>query len=183
MSDNETPNFEPISDEERTKLQVQSNSVYGTLADDESIALSGYTRKKYLDVNSALWDGSYAKKPKILSLVKSIDGAIAKFEVKDRITVFRGTDAGHYNGLEVGDAAVHKSFMSTSVDRGVAEEFSDNADSPAILEINVPRGTRGMYLGSNSEAALNEAEFLLGRGTLLKLAGRDGNTLKMEVIK
>jgi hypothetical protein len=179
------PRFEPITDAERDNLQRQSDTAYAKLTDGERKALDEYTKKMFEHINGYLNTGSFTD-PKIPDYVKNIDSAMAKFELEDSITVFKGTKAAWYDGWEMGRAEPINLYLSTSVSKDVAQKYCDKvrrySDDPIMLEINVPKGTRGIYIGSNTKARENELEFLIWHGLKYRVIERDGNTLRMEAV-
>ena len=76
------------------------------------------------------------------------------------IRVWRGLlDSDFLGNLEPGSIFVNKSFMSTTADPEVTDEFYSNVGdlfgntgrSPALLRINVPRGTLAMLMPDSDE--------------------------------
>jgi hypothetical protein len=177
--------FQPVTEAEKEGLQRQSDEVYESLTHDEREGLNEYTKKKFEQINVYLNTGNAAD-PEILDYVKNLDSAMAKFELKDRITVFKGTNAAWYEGWEAGRIEPINLYLSTSVSRNIARKYFDkirrDGDDPIILEINVPKGTRGIYIGNNTKARENELEFLTGHRLKYRVVERDGDTLKMEVV-
>jgi hypothetical protein len=177
--------LQPAAEAERDGLQRLSDEAYARLTPYERAALDEYTKKKFKQINEYLSTGN-STDPEIPDYVKNIDSAMAKFELDDGITVFKGTKAAWYDGWEAGRVEPIKMYLSTSVSRDVAQKYYDKirhaGDDAIILEIIVPKGTRGIYIGSNTDARENEFEFLAGHGLKYRVIERDGNTIKMEVV-
>jgi hypothetical protein len=177
--------FQPVTEAEKEELQRQSDEVYERLTLGERKALDEYTKKNFKPINEYLNIGNTTV-PEMPDYIKHIDSAMAKFELKDRITVFKGTKTAWYDGWEAGRVESIKMYLSTSVSRDVAQKYSDNVrregNESIMLEINMPKGTRGIYIGSNTDAREDELEFLAGHGLKYRVVERNGNTLKMEVI-
>jgi hypothetical protein len=99
---------------------------------------------------------------------------------------FRGDEAKYYEGWNIGDIKQLKAYTSTSVSSDVAQAFKDEVQGSGrasiMLEINVPKGTRGLYIGDNTGYDEKEAELLLGRGLYFKVVGRKGDILKLEAV-
>jgi len=197
------PKFEPLTKDEVAKLQQQSNDVYSnklTKGSDprfaEKNALDGYTNGTYDAVNSLLYGVSEEpewRQELLLADIKLIDSAMDKWEQKDNIIVYRGARAKRYEGWAVGDERTIPAFVSTSVSKREAQRFCKYAekegDTPIMIEIYVPKGARGIYIGENSAYPdqknaefLKEGEFLLGRGSKYRVIERNDNLLKLEVI-
>jgi len=51
-----------------------------------------------------------------------------------------------------------------------------------MIEVRVPKDTRGIYLGEKTVAPRNEFEFLLGRGLNYRVVERQGNSMVLEVV-
>jgi len=197
------PKFEPLSKEEVAKLQQQSDDVYRNSLTkgvdprfSEKNALDGYTDGTYNAVNSLLYgvsEESEWRQVLIRNDIKLIDSAMDKWWQEDNITVYRGARAKHYEGWVVGDERTVPAFVSTSVSKREAQRFCKYAekdgDTPIMVEIYVPKGARGIYIGENSmypdqKSAdfTKEGEFLLGRGSKYRVIERNDNLLRLEVI-
>lgn len=132
-------------------------------------AVSSYTSNGYIDINRRLrglrlGDGtdSYAwlVDEQIANLRKAMDifGGL-----KEDVVLYRGTthkwiskkklDEGDLGKL-VGTVISDKGFLSTSVVRKVADGFvrhnQTTSDPGYIIEYRVPKGTKGLYVGSLS---------------------------------
>lgn len=84
---------------------------------------------------------------------------------------FKGTDTSSLpKDLKVGDVFTDHGFNSSTTDEAVAGEFAtDRANKSksdrAIVEIHVPKGSKGLYLGDSSVGMYNEKEFLQHKAT------------------
>jgi hypothetical protein len=113
-----------------------------------------------------------------------ITAALAKARTPDNIVAYRGTSKmmlGELRKLPVerleGRIIEDKAFMSTSLIEG------EIYDSNLILQMNIPKGTQGAYLGGLSFIK-DEYEFLLNRGYQLFIKRVINDTsyfLKLEV--
>lgn len=67
--------------------------------------------------------------------------------------------------LAVGDVLTEKAFLSTTVDRQLAEKFvtSDGSRSGIVLRLETPKGTRAL------QGRSDEVELILARGTKFKV--------------
>jgi hypothetical protein len=174
-----------VTGTEKDWLQLQSDEAYGRLTLSEFNAIGEYTKKKFKHINEYFNTGNAAD-PEIPSYVKHIDSAMAKFELENTITVFKGTKAAWYDGWETGRIEPIKPYLSTSVSKDVARKYYDRmrrvGDDAIILEISVPKGTRGIYIGNNTKAQENEFEFLTTHGLKYRVVERNNDTIKMEVV-
>jgi len=187
--------FEPLSREDIAKLQQQSDDVYRNkltkgVRFSEKEALDGYTNGTYDSANLLLYGES--KEPEwkqefIRMDIGLIDSAMDKWEQKDNITVYRGARAKHYKDWAAGDVRTIPAFVSTSVLENQAQRFCKYAlkdgDTPIMVEIIVPKGARGIYIGDNTAWSVRkEGEFLLKRDSKYKVIERNDNILRLEVV-
>jgi len=179
-------NYEVVDMKGMDRFQRQSDEAYAKFTETERSATDGYTQADYAVINEALFDGTWVKKSDIADSVHDIDSAIVKFQLKDDVVAYRGTASEYFVGWNVGSVKSYDAYMSTSFSKGVAQEFADNRAAGGrdsmIIEIEVPRGTRGLYIGSNSDVGVDEAEFLLGRGQNFRVKERTNNFMKLEVV-
>lgn len=137
-------------------------------------AVVKYTGSAFTSINGHLRKGTLGTNQYYGEIVKNMDAALAKSELKQPITVMRGSSAsllGGYNTVEdiqkyvVGQTVKDLGYTSTSAD-------SQAAFGGAITyKINIPAGKgKGMYVAPISKYK-DEGEFLLPRGTSFKVSG------------
>jgi hypothetical protein len=191
------PEYRPLGGAEIAELQLLSDEVYAKLraANPQAIrALDGYTNaktEKHALINGVLRGGSGVsgtdRREVMDEYVPYIDSAMKEFKVPFGATLYCGTNAKHYKHWDVGSVRVKKEYLSTSVEKKVADMFlrskENDGKEPLMLEIFVPAGTRGIYIGTNTASEKNENEFLLGRGLEYKVVGRPGDILRLEVLR
>lgn len=176
-------------------LEKDHDAVYNSLTDAEKDALRRYSEEdeigNYVDLNDiAVKDahqtylkniGAATKSPRDTpenrATMAALDSAISKGTVGQDITAYRGISKGVYEELRIsgslreGKTTAHARYMSTTLDKGVATEFSrDYAPSGPtyLMKVAVPKGSKGLFVGKNS-AMGHEKELLLPRGTKLKV--------------
>lgn len=146
-------------------------------------AVMGYAGDDFIEINEALrfgdMDRATAKK------IKDMDHAFKRGGIglgRD-ITVFRGVDEEHDNleqFTQVGAEFVDDGFMSTSIKRDVARNFSGNEG--IVLEMTVRKGHKIIASPRDSP----EAELILNRGTRMRvtkvLQVGDQRVVQMEVL-
>jgi len=181
-------NYKPVVGKDLSVFQAQSDDVFGKLSDDQRGSVTGYTKAEYLNVNERLRDGTWEKHKYTAESVRDIDAAMDRFDLKDDVMAFRGDAARYYSDWKVGDVKEYNAYMSTSFSKDVAQEFADNVrGKPIIVEVNMPRGTRGIYIGTNSgmfaDNSIDEAEFLIGRGQKFKVIERTKDVLRLEAVR
>jgi len=181
--------FDIITEAQRVELQQRSDGFYkNKLTEREIDSLKDYTVTGFNPLNAYLWDDTWEESDEMRMLVDNIDSAIAKVEpLKHNLTLFRADKAEHYAHIKVGGVFTYKAYMSTSTSHIVEEKFNkialDSHKTPINLEINVPKGMRGLYIGSNTGNLEDENELLLARGLSLRLLARKSGILKLEVVK
>lgn len=141
---------------ENVKLSMEDYSRDGNLVND------------YLKNHDGKWNSDLEKKYGInetqyKNMVKNLDNAQVKL-VEDS-TLFRGFK-DNVNDFYLGQPIDHSGFASTSFDRGVAKFHA--TEKGTILQIDAPKGTKGVYIRQNS-LRREEVEFLLHRGSVLEV--------------
>lgn len=152
----------------------------GGLSEQHEAAVQAYTGTEYMAVNDHL--RGFGDDEEAARLVKHLDAAIKKAPpAPDDLVVYRGVarlDDAELD-FKVGQTFTDKAYMSTSMNRDVAQGFLDG-DKTALLEIKVPKGTRGAYVDMVSDHD-NEQEFLLPRATKLKIVAIKGKGSKAVI--
>jgi hypothetical protein len=106
--------------------------------------------------------------------VPHLDSAIAKGELKEGTTLYRGFSGASRFGFKPGAGAVGHEFRdngyhSTSMSAHVSSQFATGSDS-ALLRIRAPKGTKAAHVGTLGDKE-SEHEVLLPRGTGYKVVG------------
>jgi hypothetical protein len=84
------------------------------------------------------------------------------------MTVYRGASGKRYESLRVGDTFTDSGFVSTALDRKVAEH-SFAGEGRTLLTIHAPQGTHAIHIGG-----LGESEVLLDRGQTFRVIADHG---------
>lgn len=177
-------------DGEERGLKARKSSKHAkwqnNLSKDEKDSICDYTGGGFYDINQYLrkagdWKAINAEKEEFL--IKNIDSAISRYELKDNIIVQRGVMEDALDGLiaQYGDDSsnligkiYHDSgYMSTTVLHGNSVATA----KPVVFEIEVPSGKgHGAYVnqlaGQYQDA---EYEFLIKRGSKFEITGIDEN--------
>lgn len=171
--------YKNITDGQIEGWQKQSDSI---LSGDKNMksAITDYTGEGYRKINRFLAGRISDYNKDSGGVIDIINSAIDKFKLKDDIIVYRGVERKHYSGLKVGDTFDSNIFFSASCDKSIAEDFAINREDGVMLNIRVPKGTPGMYIGSNSDAG-NELEFLLSNKIKYKTKKITKNEITIEV--
>lgn len=147
-----------------------------SLTDQEHEALIQYSNGEegtFESINNYLWSGGenyYADD------IKALDKAVSKFNLKEDIVVYRGTEGADFD-LSKGSIITQKGFTSTSTSFDSAESYvtsveSDWMEQPTVLKITVPKGKgRAAYIANTATFVPEESEVLLKRNSRLKITG------------
>lgn len=165
------------------KLQKNSDTVYNKFTDKELKSLKSYTQGGYQQINDYLVGDEYYQRGED---VKNINSAIRKFKLDKDLITFRGTKAKYFKGVSEGDVISGKVFYSTSLDKDQAmafyNEIKDYYEEEAkFLEIHVPKGSKALYIGANTNYEVNEKELLLSNKLKYKVKKIDGDQMVLEV--
>jgi hypothetical protein len=147
---------------------------WDSLNPDEQRALRMYQDMTHGSINHYLREGT-AHQPyteaQLQGMIKDLDRALARGRLGRDVTVYRGVYSARVvygttpEGL-VGRTIHDKGFHSTSLSRKIAQEdFAGRHPEAVTFRIQVPKGSKGGYLGSlGSRDMVHEREFLLPRG-------------------
>lgn len=188
INDKVEKDYRSLSEKDISRLQEISNEVYSSFSAEEKVALSEYTQGGYLDINSDLANGidNYYE--------KYINNAIDKFQMDQDIITYRGTKEKYYQDYKVGDIFEGKVLYSTSVNYEQAKAFADDitmyddyGNKGVVLEIRVPKKTRCLYIGENTNYApggivSNEYELLLSNRNQYKVIEFENDKIVLEVV-
>ena len=118
-------------------FQYEDTRFTQDLSDKEEEALSTYVSIKYREINKQMREGNLSDENK--KTVDTILGAIKKNKTKEEIMVYRGIE-GKF------DESKSKGFVSTSVDKKVAQQFSGRKKGE-VEKITIPKETPAIYMG------------------------------------
>lgn len=172
------------------KKKSQYSQWVKNLSDETKDVIDNYSTDEYDDINRywrKIGDWENINKDKVLYQTEKLDNAIASFELKDNLKVYRGVDLGTIANMfpdaeELTDLQgkiySDKAFSSTSPISDVAKRFVEqNGQDGIMLELDIPSGTgKGAYLDALSAfgesivgSAQAEYEFLLKRGAKFEI--------------
>lgn len=147
--------FNPNEEETINRYTNYSSNINNTLLD--------YHDKKY--------------NPKQLEKVVHLDKILSSYDTPEDIIGYTGINGKHQSYLKhlsrkcTGDSflALHPAYLSTSLNRDMAETFADRTEHDAsnfyvhLLKIKIPKGSSGVYADHISSRE-GEKEFILPRG-------------------
>jgi hypothetical protein len=136
------------------------------LSESELNALTKYTGDDYKVINDYL-RGLADAPAEIKDTIKKIQEGLDKAYLPENMTIYRGTsptELGDLQGLLpkdlVGQTFTQPSFLSTTIDKTIAEDFSKGL----IMIIHAPEGAKALDISSISSFR-TEAEILFQSGT------------------
>lgn len=68
------------------------------------------------------------------------------------------------------------------VEYETAKRHYAHVDCPGLLEVRIPEGTSGIYVGDNTDFKIPQDEFVLARGTSYRVVDRAEGKIVVEVI-
>lgn len=183
---NEIKDIKHISDKEYK--QYSQNDINGYSANNYYY-LRDYAKEGYIDLNKYLCNKEnnkvefYPEKIEMLELKdKEISKVLDNRELPEDLKLYRGINSPRFifgndwkdKSIEdlqnefIGKIIYSDGYSSTSIDRSVAESFSNNWGG-SIMEINAPKGANGMFMGELS--SFDEKEVLLHKGSGYRING------------
>lgn len=154
----------------------------------EKEAMLLYTYKSE-DINRKLWGSNHIKEiyyQNVDDIIKNLDSVMEKSVIEENIIVYRGTNRKYFENLKVGEVFEIKSYFNTSLDSYWGKIFNtkieENKNDPLLIEIKVPKGSKGFYVGHNSGLTYMK-ELILDRNTKYKVLSFDDEKLQLEVVK
>jgi ADP-ribosyltransferase exoenzyme len=130
-----------------------------------------YTSSGYYDINDALRSNKSGSK-NIKGYIQDIDAVMNESPgAPTNMLVYRGVST-RYKDFQPGDIFQDNGYPSTSI----SEYNADSWKSGGTLEIRVPKGHKGIYIDTISNAP-QEQEFLLPRGTKFRVVSNNRNQI------
>ena len=132
-------------------------------------AVESYAGIHYESINN-YWRGSY-KPPTgegevfVMEVTAVVDHEIAMNKLSETTTLYRGISHGNLAANAeklVGRTIDSPAFVSTSIDRNIAEQFA-RGQSGSLFVITAPAGTSALSMNSIREFESKEKEYLLPR--------------------
>ena len=156
-------------------LTMDEQASIGNYSGDGYSGINGLLRKQMTEKMVDAWDAN--ERLGVRDMVKNLDSAIGRFELKDPIRVYRTCEKDVLESLKTQPGAIFRDngYVSTSA---LSKKV---ASGNVVMEIDVPPGTgHGAWINPLSGAEDEEYEFLMPRGSEFKVLGvseRDGDTV------
>lgn len=182
--------FKDVDKDIANRMQYISDKLFDNFTDEEAETLNNYTGYQYEDINKYLSTGkadmvSYANIGDLKKDIKNLDKIMGKLSLENSINLYRATSKEFFANLKEGDNIEIKNYSSTSTDIKAARTFlgqGGRKENSVLLEIEAPKGTKGLYVGENSNYP-DEKEFLLQRNCRATIAKREIDKDGYEHIK
>jgi hypothetical protein len=149
---------------------------------DEDWAINAYTGGGFQEINDSLREGTAPEKTrgKTPKVIEHLDRVMSRTAAPEPMTVYRGVGGDYAKKLidaaKKGETVTDPTYLSTSLHEGTAKRTATTkggADGEkVVVHIDVPKGSPGLAPGA-IDAGLHEAEWLMPRGTSLKLSGAE----------
>jgi SPP1 gp7 family putative phage head morphogenesis protein len=155
--------------------------------DDMVKALHNYQTQNYRFVNSYLrgdrtvnGDFVTGNGQTIDQIITNIDKLMGTAKTPEAVTIYRGLSLDNIGKLYKGHTVIDEAFSSYSTSMDVAKQFT-NKQSPAVLVIDLPKGSKALQVGKITGYLEGENEYLLPRNNTLQITGailsKDGSTV------
>lgn len=167
-----------------TKLIKEHGKVWAdSLPAEDKAAIHSYTGNGYININATLRGIEKQFEQGNYECAQKIHRALVSASIPSTCTVYRGVSSKALGMLRVlpdnmlvGKVISDKGFMSTSLERNSA--FSNGM----LLEIEVPKGSHGAYVGNISAAGHYESEVLFDAGQKMRITGIKHDTNGRRII-
>lgn len=156
-------------------LESYADQIFSEMSRAEAKAIDGYQGGEFASITHRLVTGERDRTAE--ANIAQIDAVMRRSSIPTDATVYRGMSgdaAAKMMGKSPKEGKVFKAknFVSTSLDKDRASGFgwTKSAMNPStpqhLLEIKVPKGSKGIYMKNSFEK-----ELLLNRGTKFKITG------------
>lgn len=172
--------YKILNEDEIEKFQKSSDECYNKLTSDEREAMYDYSMGGYQDVNDYL-NNKFEGYENTKEIIEKIDCSMNKYKLEEDVVTYRGTNANHYSNYKEGDTFSEKMYYSTSLNKNIASTFADDKNNSIIAEVRVPKGTKCIYVGDNTNYEF-EAELLLSRDLSYRVVEKSDSNIVLEVI-
>lgn len=146
----------------------------------QNAVVDGYTQTDYASLNKTLRNMDELSS-KAQAKVDALDEIMAKEQLPD-VTVYRGIttnvsdDASFMKRLQPGDTFRDRGYVSTSTDEAQAQRFTWDRPDSIKVTIDVPNGTRGIYIAGDQQ------EVLLARNLKFEVVSKTTDSRGMTLI-
>ncbi|MFT8908707.1 MAG: ADP-ribosyltransferase [Lentilactobacillus diolivorans] len=160
-----------LNSKEMKALRLSADRWAKKLTNRQVKAIRYYTNNGYGKINDTLRNPHKRATSKVKTSIKQINRAIDQYQLKQPLTVFRGTTPTGLTkslgsqSVKVGGQYHDPAYSSTTLSQMIALGFS-RSKQHVVLKINLPKGRYGAYIDPIS-TNVGEREYLLHHGTKL----------------
>ena len=187
-SNSKKPEFIPADAIIEKKLQKLSDKIFKNLTNKELLAIDNFTDAGSSVFNRAIGNDKESEMyPEDKRDERLLHNVVSNSKMGEDVKVYSGiSHSPSFAGInsKIGEIFETKMYTSASLKKSVAKEFAgfDEYGKEILLEINVPKDAKALYLGDNSHLK-NDKELIINRNSSFKVLQREekGGTIKMEV--
>ena len=187
-SNSKKPEFIPADAIIEKKLQKLSDKIFKNLTNKELLAIDNFTDAGSSVFNRAIGNDKESEMyPEDRRDERLLHNVVSNSKMGEDVKVYSGiSHSPSFAGInsKIGEIFETKMYTSASLKKSVAKEFAgfDEYGKEILLEINVPKDAKALYLGDNSHLK-NDKELIINRNSSFKVLKREekGGTIKMEV--
>ena len=195
---NENIEYKKLTDED---LREEYDKKYNELSIEEKRAIAYYTSElsqeykyvkdvlnKYGDDFEKIKEWAEWNDTDTDFTIKELDSVMSKNKINQNVKVIRIENADNFKNIKKGENIKINSYVSTTLNDFIATTYENrlkrNDITPLYMEIDIPKGTRGFYIGKNGNNIRNESELLLDRNLEYKVKkyNKNENFIHLEVI-
>lgn len=171
--------------EDIPRYQKDSDAWWKTLPPGAPAEILRYTSSGYRTINDDLrsGEGTLTDASTVIDRVPLLDEAVTAWGATKENLILRRAHPIDFEDIlfdaAPGDTFTDHGFTSTTLD-----PYATHAVRiPINVTIEAPVGTRGMYLGGNTDADENEYEFVVDRGTTyMVLPGSTPDDMRLRIV-
>ena len=169
-----------------THRELQKFYNYRTFTDDELSAIGDYTRDGYAYVNRYLYKGhdegvDNSTDQQVNATIAGLDSAFEGSEAPFKYNVYTGlSDRYKAEKIKPGMDYIFRGYLSTSLDYNTAIDGFTNSEKPVVLQIEVNKGQKAIYVDAVSGVD-GEQETILPRGSRIRVVSGP-HPLSMSVL-
>lgn len=170
-------------------LQKAGDKAMSEMTEGELEAVKRYTTGSHNLINQyhyGMKKQTARQREKAAECTVQLDKAVSRFDLKDDVLVFSGTDAGHYVDWKVGETRTLAGYVSSSVRLkdaiGFASREERKGNESLMLEIQVSAGTPCLFIGENTSYPHYQGELMLKHGLKYLVKEKAGGKMLLEVV-
>lgn len=150
-------------------LKLDYRPWVNNLSKEEVAGIRRYSTEGFKRINPKLRSGA-PQTALDQKAIEACDSALARAEVQESFVAYRGLKAtkGFDPRSLIGKTFKDAGFGSVTMKSSLAKSFSKSEEDAVLIEVHIPKGTKGGYIPSVSKHPLEE-EFLLPRDTTYRV--------------